>query len=196
VILSLFRAGENLNNLEKWCTYVVRRACIVVNGVGQGHNLIKLSIMSLYCPPSDPHNKHNNIQYQFLSLCRLKQLAMPSRMTVVFVSFLLATPTVIFWILLVIEPAIVAILCPEECWCDLGGYDVICNGTPFKTVPLIHLTFVRELKLRKYNLTFWRRRFSFTDWAGGIEDLRMWPENNTVGSIQRAYKVDMAVHNL
>ena len=52
---------------------------------------------SLYCPLPDPHNTHSNIQYQFLSLYKLQQLAMPSRLTVVLVSLLLATPAVIFW---------------------------------------------------------------------------------------------------
>jgi hypothetical protein len=52
--------------------------------------------MTLHYPYSRPHNKHNNIQYQFLSLCRLQHLAMPSRLTVVLVSLLLATPVIIF----------------------------------------------------------------------------------------------------
>ena len=43
---------------------------------------------------------------------------MPSRLTVVLVSLLLATSTVIIWLWLVIVPARVAILGPEECRCD------------------------------------------------------------------------------
>jgi hypothetical protein len=86
----------------------------------------------------DTHNKHSNIQYQFLSLCRLQQLSMSSRMTVVVVTLLLATLAVIFWLWLVIVPARVAILCPEDCRCDPGGY-VICDDPSLISVSLIHL---------------------------------------------------------
>jgi len=44
-------------------------------------------------------------------MCRLQQLAMPSRLTAVLVSLLLAT-----W--LVIVPGREANLCPEKCRCD------------------------------------------------------------------------------
>jgi hypothetical protein len=113
--------------------------------------------MSLYCPSPDPHNKHNNIQYQFLSVCRLQQLAMPSRLTVVLVSLLLATPAVAFWLWLVILPARVAKLCPEGCTCDIGGYYVICEFLSSNPVPLIHSTNVRVLRLNYNEINLFER---------------------------------------
>jgi len=78
---------------------------------------------------------------------------MPSRLTVVLVSLLLALPVVIFWLWLVILPARVAILCPVGCRCDIGGYNVVCDNTSLSAVPLIHLTDVRELWFIDNNIT-------------------------------------------
>ena len=78
---------------------------------------------------------------------------MPSRLTVLLVSLLLATPVLIFWLWLVIVPARVAELCPEECWCDTAGYYVECVGTSLNAVPLIYLTNVRYLSLERNNIT-------------------------------------------
>ena len=113
--------------------------------------------MSLYCPPPGPHNNHSNIQDQFLSVCRLQQLAMPSRLTVVLVSLLLATPAVIFWLWLVILPARAAVLCPEECQCDPGGYYVKCNSSSLTAVPSISLTSVQVLYIIDSNITLLER---------------------------------------
>jgi hypothetical protein len=82
---------------------------------------------------------------------------MPSRLTVVLASLLLATPAVIFWLWLVIVPARVAILCPEECRCDPEEYHVIYYNTSLITVPLIRLTDVRVLALRHNNITLSER---------------------------------------
>jgi hypothetical protein len=51
---------------------------------------------------------------------------MPSRLAVVIVSLLLATPAVIFWLWLVIQPTSVTIQCPEECECSEEGYIIWC----------------------------------------------------------------------
>ena len=82
---------------------------------------------------------------------------MPSRLTVALVSLLLATPAVIFWLWLVVLPARVAILCPEECRCDPEEYHVIRYNTSLTTVPFIRLTDVRVLGLRHNNLTLFER---------------------------------------
>jgi len=108
-----------------------------------------------------PHNKHSNIQLQFLSLCRLQQLAIPWKLTVMSVSLLLATSAVIFWLWLVIVPAGEAILCPKECKCDTGGYYIICYGPSITSVPLIHLTDVRVLGLYENKITLFERDFFF-----------------------------------
>jgi hypothetical protein len=78
---------------------------------------------------------------------------MPSRLTVVLASLLLATPAVSFWLWLVIVPARVSILCPDECNCDIGGYNVSCSGPSLNPLPLIHLTDVRILILDENNIT-------------------------------------------
>jgi len=72
---------------------------------------------------------------------------MPSRLTVVLVSLLLATPAVAFWLWLVIVPARVAMLCPEECECDRAGYYVECNTRSLTAVLLFRFTDVRVLRL-------------------------------------------------
>jgi len=82
---------------------------------------------------------------------------MPSRLTVVLVSLLLATPAVIFWFWLVIVPARVAVLCPEECQCDPGGYFVHCSGTSLNPAPLIHLRGVRFLRLFINKIKFFEK---------------------------------------
>jgi hypothetical protein len=73
---------------------------------------------------------------------------MPSKLTVMLVTLLLATPAVIFWLWLVIVPARVAIPCPEECQCNIGGYEVSCKGA----VSFIRLTNVRVLEFVKNNI--------------------------------------------
>ena len=78
---------------------------------------------------------------------------MPSRLTVVLVSLLLATPAVAFWLWLVIVPARVAILCPVGCWCDTGGHYVSCRNTSLTAVLSIHLTDIRALDIYYDNLT-------------------------------------------
>jgi len=90
---------------------------------------------------------------QFLSLCRLQQLAMPSRLIAVLVSLLLATPAVIYWLWLVIVPLRVNKLCPEDCWCDVLGYHVDCSNKSLHNIPTIHLTHVQELFLNDNNIT-------------------------------------------
>jgi len=78
---------------------------------------------------------------------------MPSRLTAVLVLLLLASTAVAFWLWLVIVPVRVAMLCPEECRCDPGGYRIRCNGSSISVVSLIHLTDVQRLYLFNNNLT-------------------------------------------
>ena len=135
-------------------TYVGRSACILCLAGRSGPQFTATLHNVSILPSTDPHNHHSNIQYSFLSMCRLQQLAMPSRLTVVLVSLLLATPALILWLWLVIVPARVAILCPEECHCDTGGYFVECVGTSLNPIPLIHLTDVRVLWLLRNKIIF------------------------------------------
>jgi hypothetical protein len=76
------------------------------------------------------------------------------------VSLLLATPAVIFWLWLVIMPARVAILCPEECRCDKGGYSLTCDVPSLNTDPLIHLKNVRVLGLHCNKIMLFERQSS------------------------------------
>jgi hypothetical protein len=96
---------------------------------------------------------NSNNHLRFLYLCRLQQLAMPSRLTVVFVSLLLTIPAFTFWLWLVILPASVAKHCPEECRCSAGGYYVDCSRASLKEIPLILPTHVRELLLDNNSIT-------------------------------------------
>ena len=78
---------------------------------------------------------------------------MPSRWTVVLVSLLLATPTLIFWLWLVIQAARVLIQCPEGCRCNAGGFYVNCSASGLNTIPLLVLRDVRGLLLDNNNIT-------------------------------------------
>jgi hypothetical protein len=135
----------------------VQNACIPYfageRGWVQGNSSMLSSIMSLYHPSPRPHNKHSNVQLQFLSVCRLQQLDMPSRLAVVLLSLLVATPAVIFWLWLVILPSRVAILCPEECRCDPGGYYGECRNSSLNNIPLTFPTEVRQLLLYGNSIT-------------------------------------------
>ena len=82
---------------------------------------------------------------------------MPSTLTVVLVSLLWSIPAISFWLWLVILPARVAILCPEGCKCDGGGYFINCSNTSLNSVPLIRLTNVRVLLLEENNITLFER---------------------------------------
>ena len=81
---------------------------------------------------------------------------MPSRLTVMFVSLLLATPALIFWLWLVILPVRVTEKYPDECDSDIEG-SVHCNGPSLTAVPLINLTDIRELSLQYNNITLLER---------------------------------------
>jgi Leucine-rich repeat (LRR) protein len=78
---------------------------------------------------------------------------MPSRLAVVLVLLLLATPAVVFWLWLVIVPARVAILCPEGCWCDSAGYQIICLRASFNNIPVLLLRSITELYIADNNIT-------------------------------------------
>ena len=120
----------------------------------QDYNLLLPSVMSLYYPSPCPHNKHRNVQLQFLSLCRLQQLAMASRLTVLLVSLLLATAALMFWLWLMILPGRVKIQCPEECSCKLEGLIVNCSDSGLNSIPSVLPTHVLDLVLDGNNITF------------------------------------------
>jgi len=79
---------------------------------------------------------------------------MPSSLTVLLVSLLLAAPAVIFWLWLVIVPARVAVLCPEGCLCDTVGLFVQCYNTLFTAIPLIHFTSVQTFFFYENKVNF------------------------------------------
>ena len=78
---------------------------------------------------------------------------MTSKLTVGFVSLLLAVPPLIFWVWLVILPGRVSNLCPEKCSCGIGGSSVTCYKASLSAVPLFHFTNIRELWLHYNNIT-------------------------------------------
>jgi len=79
---------------------------------------------------------------------------MPSRFIVVLVSLLLATPAVLFWLSLVMEPAK---LCPAECMCVAEEYHVKCYGPSLPAVPLSRLTGLQYLWLYYIKIKFLER---------------------------------------
>jgi Leucine-rich repeat (LRR) protein len=78
---------------------------------------------------------------------------MPSKLTVVFLSLLLAIPAVIFWLWLLIQPIREAIQCPEECRCDEEGFDVNCFSSGLNGIPSNLPKHVRTLVLDSNNIT-------------------------------------------
>jgi hypothetical protein len=72
---------------------------------------------------------------------------MASRLAVLLVSLLLATPAVMFWLWLVIVGERVVLLCPKGCECDTEQHKVTCVGSSVTAVPLIRSTDVREFGL-------------------------------------------------
>jgi hypothetical protein len=79
---------------------------------------------------------------------------MPSRLSVVLVSLLLAAPTVVFWLWLVILSTREAIQCPEECRCEAGGIYVHCLDSGLNIIPSILPTNVRILVLDGNSITY------------------------------------------
>jgi Leucine-rich repeat (LRR) protein len=79
---------------------------------------------------------------------------MPSRLTVVSLSLLLAIPAVIFWLWLLTQPIREAKLCPEECRCEEGGGEVNCSDSGLNRIPSTIPTHVRRLVLDGNNITF------------------------------------------
>jgi hypothetical protein len=96
----------------------------------------------------------------------------PSKLTVVLLSLLLATPAVVYWLWLVIVPARVALLCPERCVCDRAGYEVTCEKSSFTAVPILRLTDVTYLWLSDNNITLLERD-SFVSLTE-LETLGLW----------------------
>jgi Leucine-rich repeat (LRR) protein len=99
---------------------------------------------------------------------------MPSRLTVVLLSLLLATPAVIFWLWLVIVPARLAILCPERCTCDTLGYYVECSDSSLTNIPLIFPTYVGSLLLDVNNITSLQKDSFISRGLTELERLGVW----------------------
>jgi len=74
---------------------------------------------------------------------------MPSRLTVVLVSLLLATAVLIFWFSLVIDPEVSY---PEECF-FIAEEEIICYGPSLTAVPLLPHTDLRILTLKHNNIS-------------------------------------------
>jgi Leucine-rich repeat (LRR) protein len=95
---------------------------------------------------------------------------MPSRLTVVVLSLLLAIPSVVFWFWLLIQPIREEIPCPEECRCDEVGLEVNCSDSGLNRIPSTIPTHVRKLVLVGNNITIFEND-SFV--SKGLVDLEM-----------------------
>ena len=93
---------------------------------------------------------------------------MPSRLTVLLVSLLLAIPDAIFWLWLVTQAARVDKLCPKECWCYHLGTFVTCSLS--SSIPLVFPTNVRGLVLESSIITSLEKD-AFD--SRGLKDLRV-----------------------
>ena len=120
------------------------------------------SVMSSSYSSPRHNNKQSNVQLQFLSLCRLQQLAMPSRLTVVLASLLLQRPAVKFWLLLVILQVWVTVTCHVKCWesCSLRRCHVACSSESIDNIPLVYSSIDQEFKLH-YNIITYLKNDSF-----------------------------------
>jgi netrin-G3 ligand len=79
---------------------------------------------------------------------------MVSRLTVVLVSLLLATPAVILCLWLIIHTQSVVIQCPEECRCNADGIYVNCSYLGLKIIPSIVPTQVQILLLNRNDIPY------------------------------------------
>jgi Leucine-rich repeat (LRR) protein len=95
---------------------------------------------------------------------------MPSRLTVVLVSLLLATPVIIFWLWLVILPTSVEIQCPEECRCEGDGYYVNCSVSGLDSIPSILPKHMRKFVVDGNNITLFAKDYFFSK---GLDELRI-----------------------
>ncbi len=64
-----------------------------------------------------------------------------------------------------------AVLCPEECQCDTGGYYVKCYRPSLTAVPSIRLTDVRVLYIIDNNITLSDRGTFFSRVLTELEEL-------------------------
>jgi hypothetical protein len=67
---------------------------------------------------------------------------------------MLAIPAVIFWLLLMILPTRVVLLCPEECSCEKEGNFVNCSDAELNNIPSVLPTHVRGLVLDGNSIRF------------------------------------------
>ena len=87
---------------------------------------------------------------------------MSSRLTVMLVSLLLATPALIFWLWLMIQPTREAIQCPEKCRCEWDRYLVDCTKSSLNNIPSVLPTHVRELVLEGNRITSFQKDSFFS----------------------------------
>ena len=67
-----------------------------------------------------------------------------------------------------------AVLCPEECQCDPGGYQVTCDGSSLTAVPSISLTGVQVLYIIDNNITLLERDIFVSRGLTDLEVLWVW----------------------
>jgi hypothetical protein len=95
---------------------------------------------------------------------------MASKLTVVLVSLLVASPAVIFWFWLVFQQTRAVTLCPEGCVCSYMGLDVDCSHSSLKSIPSSLPTHAHELLIDDNNITYFEND-SFA--SRGVVELRV-----------------------
>ncbi len=66
-----------------------------------------------------------------------------------------------------------AVLCPEECQCDPGGYQVTCDSSSLTAVPSNSLTGVQALNITDNNITLLERDIFVSRGLTELEVLRV-----------------------
>jgi len=98
---------------------------------------------------------------------------MPTKLTVVLLSLLLATPVFIFRLWLLIVLARVAEPCPEECECRTGGIEITCSGPSITAIPLIRFLYVRKLDISYSNITLLEKDSFFSRGLTQLKELNI-----------------------
>jgi len=150
-VLILYRMTQHHKLQCNIYIHVVRSSCIFCLAGGLRTQFIFLFHNVSILLSTDPHNKESNIQYQFLSVCRLQQLAMPSRLTVVLVPLLMVVllleAAAMVWLCVAILPTRMAELCSDECSCDPERYNVDSTNPSLTKTSFNFLKYLRQLTI-------------------------------------------------
>jgi Leucine-rich repeat (LRR) protein len=107
---------------------------------------------------------------------------MASRLTVVLLLLLLASPALMFWFWLVFQQTRAVTQCPEECRFSEEGRNVDCSVLSLENIPSYLPTHVQVLVIDGNNITYFENN-SFV--STGVIGMRiLWAENCNIRKIE------------